>query len=212
MTISRKRPRPFRNWRSWRDDGGVAAVEFALILPVALLIMGLIVYGGQTFNVQRNVTLSAMTVANLVAQGNNNSAATITAAEINQILSYPNLILYPNNSSLVQVVVSELSVTYNSTTKTATATVKASCANSNGTARPIGQQMSLDPDIWQAFTGGGTAPASAYVIYGEVAYPFQPYGVSYAVPLVTLHDSIMMIPRTNLQITLPDPPCNATGL
>ncbi len=71
----------------------------ALILPVALMLMSLVVYGGQAYRVQRRVTLAATTVANIFAQANNNNQSTITAAELNQILAYPNLILYPYDAS-----------------------------------------------------------------------------------------------------------------
>ncbi len=64
------------------DIEGLAAVEMALILPIAVMLMSLIVYGGQAYTVQRKVTLGATTVANLLAQGNNNGSATITAAEL----------------------------------------------------------------------------------------------------------------------------------
>lgn len=178
------------------DDGGMAAAEFALILPVALLFMGLFVYGGQAFFVQRKVTLSAMTVADIFAQANNNSSATITAAELNQILSYPNLILYPYDGSGVQVEVSQLLVATNN--GVTTGTVVGSWANANGTPRPIGQQMSVDPSIAASFAGS----ANSYVVLGEVQYPFQPTGIYYTIGAVTLHDSIMMIPRTAAEITV----------
>ncbi len=178
------------------DDGGLAAVELALIMPVALLLMSLIVYGGQIFSVQRRVTLGATTVANIFAQANNNGSATITAAELNQILGYPALILYPYDGGNVQVVVSELKVaTVNGAT---TGTVVGSWPNANGTARPNGQQLPVDPSIAAAFTGAATS----YVILGEVKYPFQPTGIYYSIGAVTLHDSVMMIPRTAAEITV----------
>ena len=181
------------------DDGGVAAAEFALILPVALLFLSLFVYGGQAFFVQRKVTLGALTVADIFAQANNNSSATITAAELNQILSYPNLILYPYDGSGVQVELSQLLVaTKNGVT---TGTVVGSWANANGTARPIGQQMSVDPSIAAAFNCSGNCPNS-YVVLAEVQYPFQPTGIYYPIGAVTLHDSVMMIPRTAAEITV----------
>ncbi len=178
------------------DASGLAAVEMSLILPVALLLMSLIVYGGQIFGVQRKVTLGATTVANIFAQANNNGSATITAAELNQILSYPSLILYPYDASKVQVVVSQLSVT-TANGKT-TGTVVGSWPNANGTARPIGQQMPVDSSIAAAFTGAATS----YVVLGEVQYPFQPTGIYYSIGATTLHDSVMMIPRTAAQITV----------
>jgi Flp pilus assembly protein TadG len=203
--------------RIWRalivDASGLAAVEFALILPMAVMVMSLIVYGAQLYTVQRKVTLGATTVANLLAQGNNNSQAYITSAELSQILEYPSLILYPYNGSGVEVEAAELLVTVNAN-GTASGTVCESWANANGTALTVGQQMPVDPSIASAFAGssannnsacGGilakTVPSN-YVILGEVQYPFQPTGLYFTVPSMTLSDSIMMIPRTAAEITV----------
>jgi Flp pilus assembly protein TadG len=190
------------------DIEGLAAIEMALILPFAVMLMSLVVYGGQLYTVQRKVTLGATTVANLLAQGNNNGQATITAAELTQILEYPSLILYPYNGSTVAVDAAQLLVTVNAN-GTATGTVCGSWANANGTARPIGQQMSVDPSIASAFSGSSTTtcPTSSnttgnYVILGEVQYPFQPTGLYFAVSAITLSDSIMMIPRSAAMITV----------
>ncbi len=176
----------------------MAAVEFSFILPVALLIMSLVVYGGQVYSVQRKVTLSAMTVADIFAQGNNTGQATITPAELAQILSYPNLILFPNNPdpALLQVFLYQLSVT--SSSGTATGTIVGRWANDNGKPEllPCGQQMSVDPSIAAAFTG----PSTSYVVMGEVKYQFQPQELYFSLGSVWLHDSIMMIPRTAAQI------------
>jgi Flp pilus assembly protein TadG len=120
------------------DAEGLAAIELALILPFAAMLMSLVVYGGQAYGVQRKVTLAATTVANIFAQANNTNTSTITAAELNQILAYPSLILYPNNATGVAVEVSQVLVTANAN-GTATGTVCGSWANANGTARPTGQ-------------------------------------------------------------------------
>ena len=66
-----------------------------------------------------------------------------------------------------------------------TGTVVGSWANANGTPRPIGQQMSVDPSIAASFAGS----ANSYVVLGEVQYPFQPTGIYYTIGAVTLHDS-----------------------
>jgi Flp pilus assembly protein TadG len=205
--------RSFR--RSWRaliaDAAGLAAIEMALIFPMAVMLMSLIVYGGQAYFVWRKVTLGATTVANLLAQGNNNGSATITAAELSQILEYPSLILYPYNGSTVAVEGSQLLVTLHSN-GTATGTVCESWADANGTPRPVGQQLSVDASIASAFSGSsannnsvcGNIPANSvprnYLILGEVQYPFQPTGIYFAVASITLSDSIMMIPRAAAQI------------
>jgi Flp pilus assembly protein TadG len=196
-----RRPRAFL-----ADANGLAAIEMALILPIALMLMSLVVFGGQAYSVQRKVTLAATTVANIFAQANNVNTSTITAAELNQILSYPNLVLYPYDASSVQVVVSQLLVT--TSNGTATGTVCGSWPNANGTARTTGQQISIDPSIASAFSGSGannnpvacgsiaanTVPTN-YVVLGEVSYPFQATGIYFSVGTITLHDSIIMIPR-----------------
>ena len=202
--------RSFR--RSFRaliaDARGLAAMEMALILPVAVMVMSLIVYGAQAYTVWRKVTLGATTVANIFAQANNTNTSTITAAELNQILAYPNLILYPYNATGVAVEVSQLLVAANSN-GTATGTVCGSWANANGTPRATGQQLSVDPSIVSAFSGssGASSPSCGtsnanYVVLGEVQYPFQPTGIYFSVGTMTLHDSIIMIPRVASPITV----------
>jgi Flp pilus assembly protein TadG len=194
------------------DAKGLAAIEMALILPIALMLMSLVVFGGQAYSVQRRVTLSATTVANIFAQANNVNTSTITVAELNQILAYPNLILYPYDASTAAVVVSQLLVTTSG--GVATGTVCGSWPNANGTARTTGQQISLDPSIASAFSdsGGnnnplcGAIPANTvpthYVVLGEVSYPFQPTGIYFSVSTMNLHDSIIMIPRVASPITV----------
>ena len=92
-TIRIPRLLPRRSRAFLADAEGLAAVELALILPIALMLMSLVVFGGQAYSVQRKVTLAATTVANIFAQANNVNTSTITAAELNQILSYPSLVL-----------------------------------------------------------------------------------------------------------------------
>jgi Flp pilus assembly protein TadG len=202
-----RRPRAFL-----ADANGLAAIEMALILPIALMLMSLVVFGGQAYSVQRKVTLAATTVANIFAQANNVNTSTITAAELNQILAYPNLILYPYDGSTASVVLSQLLVT--TSNGTATGTVCGSWPNANGTARTTGQQISIDPSIASAFSGSGTnnnpscgsIPANTvptnYVVLGEVSYPFQATGIYFSVGTLTLHDSIIMIPRVASPITV----------
>ena len=210
IRIPRRLPRRSRAFLA--DAEGLAAVELALILPMALMLMSLVVYGGQAYSVQRKVTLAATTVANIFAQANNVNTSTITAAELNQILSYPNLILYPYNGSTAAVVLSQLLVT--TSNGSTTGTVCGSWPNANGTARTVGSQVPVDPSIAAAFSTSATnnnpacggIPANTvptnYVVLGEVSYPFQPTGLYFSVATMNLHDSIMMIPRVASPITV----------
>ena len=164
-------PRLLRRSRAFVADAkGLAAIEMALILPIALMLMSLVVFGGQAYSVQRKVTLAATTVANIFAQANNVNTSTITAAELNQILSYPNLVLYPYDGSTASVVVSQLLVT--TSNGTATGTVCGSWPNANGTARTVGSQLSIDPSIASAFSGSGTNNNPAC---GSIPDQYRPY-------------------------------------
>ena len=172
------------------------------------MLMSLVVFGGQAYWVQRKVTLAATTVANIFAQANNTNTSTITAAELAQIFAYPNLILYPYSPTGVEVEVSQLLVTVNAN-GSATGTVCGSWANAAGTPRPTGQQLSVDPSIAAAFanSSGNNNPSCGasnanYVVLGEVQYPFQPTGLYFAVSTMTLHNSIIMIPRVASPITV----------
>ena len=149
-------PRLLRRPRAFLADAkGLAAIELALILPIALMLMSLVVFGGQAYSVQRKVTLAATTVANIFAQANNVNTSTITAAELNQILSYPNLILYPYDGSTASVVVSQVLVMqWNGT---ATGTVCGSWPNANGTASRDGHtDVGRSVDRLRAFSAPGS--------------------------------------------------------
>jgi Flp pilus assembly protein TadG len=199
--------RVFRCPRAFLADArGLAAIELALILPIALMLMSLVVFGGQAFSVQRKVTQAAMTVANIFAQANNVNTSTITASELKQILAYPNLILFPYDGSTASVVVSQVQVMVNGD-GTATGTVCGSWANNNGTPRAKGTQMPIDASISSAFSSPGSNSNCDftnlnYVVLGEVSYPFQPTGIYFQVSTMNLHDSIIMIPRVASPITV----------
>ena len=132
------------------DAKGLAAIELALILPMMLMLMSLVVFGGQAYGVQRRVTLSATTVANIFAQANDVNTSTITAAELNQILAYPNLILYPYDGSRLRLLF--LNCWSPPTNGTATGTVCGSWPTR--TRLPARRAtISVDPSIASAFFG-----------------------------------------------------------
>lgn len=181
-----------------RDADGLAAIEAALMLPIALALLGLITLGGQGFEIQRKVTLASRTITDLVCQsplpttGTNSSAATLNQSTLDYYLSLSALILYPNASSAVTAQISELQLATNGAP---TATVVWSEPWPAGTAaRPIGQVVAVDPSI--------AAAGSSYLILGEVQYAFQPLGVSQTVSATKLSDSMMMSPRAAAQVTV----------
>ena len=192
LSALRSRLRAFR-----RDASGLAAVEAALLSPVALGLLGLVVFGGEGLSIQRKVTLASRTVADLVGQapvsstGAGSGTALLNQTDLDYYLSLSTLILYPYAASGVQAELSEVQVAGGGG---ATATVIWSEGYNGGVARPVGQIISIDPAIVSAGAG--------YLLLGEVQYAYQPLNIWQSVGAFTISDSIFMAPRSAAQISI----------
>jgi len=193
---------PSESWRARlsrfrRDARGLAAVEAALLAPVALAMLGLAVFGGEGLSIQRKVTLASRTVADLVGQatvsttGNGTGTATLNQSVLDYYLSLSTLILYPYDASGVQTELSEVQI---ATGGGATATVIWSEGYNGGVARAVGQVIAIDPSIVSAGAG--------YLLLGEVQYAYQPLNIWKSVGPLTISDSIFMAPRSAAQISI----------
>jgi Flp pilus assembly protein TadG len=160
-----------------RNRRGLAAVEFALVLPVGLaLFTGAVIYG-DAIAIDRKVTLTTRTVTDLVTQ-----YATISKSDLDILLGASAQILSPYSSANAVVIVSQVQVDASGTAKIAWSR-----------SLPIGNEE----------TPGSTATTlpinikipGAYYIWGEVRYTYTP-AIGYMVtgPIV-LHDQTYMSPR-----------------
>jgi Flp pilus assembly protein TadG len=169
--------------RKFRDDRrGVAAVEFAAVLPfmLALYIGG--VELGDGMAIQVKVTDTAHTVADLVTQNK-----TINNAAMSTILSSSAQIIAPYSRSNIVVTISEIS-----TNASGAATVTWS-DSLNGTPRPVGQAVTLPSSL--------AGQANISLILGEVSYPYTP-NLGYTITgTVNLGDSYLLFPRNSTCIT-----------
>ncbi len=129
--------------RRWlRDEKGVAAVEAALIAPVAVGLLGLIAIWAQAIAIQRKVTLTAHTITDLVTQQGTQTSGACTASNsslessvnqstVDNLLNNAANVLYPyvkptsgtnpvtgTNMSNMTMVVSEINVDSSGTTAT----------------------------------------------------------------------------------------------
>jgi Flp pilus assembly protein TadG len=178
------------------DDSGVALVEMALIMPVALLMLSLAMMGGQAFTAQTKVVLAAHTVTDLVSQTPYLKSPTVSGAtQLNQSdldtdLALASEVMYPFGSANMQVVVTELSV--NATNQIGT--VVWSEGYNGGTPATVGAQVTLSPAV--------TAAGASYLIYGQVTYSFQPFGVYLRAATLNLTASEMLTPRNAGQIAI----------
>jgi Flp pilus assembly protein TadG len=196
-----------RRWK--RDKRGVAAVEAALIAPVAVALLGLIAIWAQAIAIQRKVTLTAHTITDLVSQQGTQTAGACTApnssqeASVNQtavdnILNNAANVLYPyvkpdsgtnpvtgTNMSDMTMVVSEVNVDPSGTTGTVQWSEP---MPSHGTALHTTAHAVTLPSA-------GVGAAGTNVIMGTVTYTYTPPVIGESAGTITLQDTIYLALR-----------------
>ena len=186
------RPNPMRSCplrpKSWlarfrRDKRGIAAVEFALIMPVLVVAYLATVEVSQMIEIDRAVGRSTQTVTNIVAQ-----YATISASQdMPDILNASAAVMAPFPSSGVTVVVSLVTIN-----AAGTATIGWSKAL-NGTARATGSAITVPAAL--------KVPSTS-LVYGEVTYAYTPFADIMKFGTVNMNTNLFMLPRTSTTITL----------
>ena len=158
--------------------GGLAAIEFALLLPIMLLLYLGAFEISQAVSVKRQVTLTASTVANIVTQ-----YASISASQtMPDILNASAAVLTPYQVSNAVVTVSLIGIDANGK-----ATVTWSQAL-NGTARTVGSVVTLP--------AGLVVPNSSLVL-GETTYAYTPIIDFMHLGTLNLYSSVFMLPRSS---------------
>ncbi|WP_426609438.1 TadE/TadG family type IV pilus assembly protein [Bradyrhizobium sp. McL0616] len=179
----------FRARHLWTDDRGVAATEFAVVVPfmLVLYIGGVELGNGLAMNVK--VTATAHSVADMISQNTQ-----LTSARMTSILSASSAIMAPyavkdgSGASLMTITVSEVS-----TDSTGKATVQWSQSTSSTGARPVGQNMTLSSFTAPNPTNSNNANIS--LILSEVSYAYTP-NLGYTISgTVNLTDSYYLFPR-----------------
>jgi Flp pilus assembly protein TadG len=195
--------RAARAGRALADNASAtAAVETALILPVALTMFALLIYGAEGFAVQRKVTLTARTVTDLVTQAKptqmSSGASIVSHATIDTEVSYAACVMAPYSScaspsSNLTMVVSEVLVNADQTD----ANVVWSEPYNGAVARAYNSTVTLP-------IGLGTGQAGNYLVLGEVSYNYTPLNFFISASALTLQDAIYLTPRQSTSITCTD--------
>jgi Flp pilus assembly protein TadG len=165
-----------RHLGGWvKDERGVSAVEFAMLLPLMLTLYLGAVEVSQGIAADRKVTLTARTVADLVSQ-----AQKVTNNDMTNSLNAASAVMAPYSTSNLKVVVSSVKID---------AQGKATVAWSdtlNGTARAKDSTVTLPPAL--------NIPNSS-LIWSEVQYSYTPV-IGYVITgSMNLKDQIYMRPR-----------------
>lgn len=171
------------------DIRGIAATEFAIVVPVMLLLF----FGTDEFasgiSVDRKVTLMARTLSDLTSQNTK-----VTDAQLTNFFNASSAIMTPYSSSPVRSTITQLYVD--------PATLAARVQWSKGSSpRTAGTSVAIPA----ALQVGGT-----YLIYSEVSYTFVPT-VGYVLKnSITLSDFTFTRPRQSTCVMYSTTVCTTT--
>jgi Flp pilus assembly protein TadG len=158
-----------------KEKRGLAAIEFALLLPMMMTLFVGSVEMSTGVAIHRKVTLAAHTIADLSSQ-----YTTITDADMTNILNASTDVMYPYPSGNLESVVSELSISAQGQ-----ATVVWS-DTLNGTARAVGSTVTIPTNL---------ATPNTYLLLGETSYNYAPSYGYVVTGAITLSDQMYVRPR-----------------
>jgi Flp pilus assembly protein TadG len=170
----------------------VAAIEFAMIMPVLLLLFLGSWDAGNAIAVYAKVRAATYSLAAITDQygdGTNPNYSPISTSTMSTITTAAAAILQPYPSAPVTVVVSQIRA--NSATA---AVVSWSYSPTAGSALTQGNSYSL-PTNFAANSCNGTYPC--YFILGSVSYVFTPMFGAFLTGPITLSDSLYTTPRVS---------------
>jgi Flp pilus assembly protein TadG len=171
------------------DRSGIAATEFALIVPIMLVAFFGTVELSSGVAVDRKVSLMARTVADLTSQSSN-----VADTDLTNFFAASCAIMTPYSPTPTQATISELYVDP-STLKarvewSRSATVDANCNVTLGPGRAVASPVTIPA----ALATGGT-----YLMFSEVSYLYTPtVGYVMAKTGVTLNDVAYARPRQSV--------------
>jgi len=182
----------FRKLRQFRDDvAGVAAVEFALVLPVLIALYLGTVEATTIYAVDRKVTSVASTMADLVSRQKDE----IALSTLNTYFTAAANIMQPFSSTELKQVVSLLQID-----SSGNATVKWSRANGTGaTARTADSSYTLSATSEINILARG---ASGYLVVAEISYERAPLTGFIFSSNINLKHVEYYLPRFEDEITL----------
>jgi Flp pilus assembly protein TadG len=147
------------------DGRGVAAIEFAMLVPIMLvLFFGTVIFSAG-IAADRKVTLMARTFSDLVSQN-----YAVTAVQLQNFYNADVAIMTPYDSGPTSAIISELYID----PATLHAKVMWSVAYNGATATPAVAAHAVDYVV--TTIPSALAVSGTYLIYSEIFYTFKPPG------------------------------------
>jgi Flp pilus assembly protein TadG len=164
-----------------RDERGVSAVEFAMLLPLMITLYLGTVEISQGVGIDRKVTLTTRTVADLASQ-----VSSINNSDMTNLLNASSAVISPYDVTKLKVTVSLVTIDANGQAKVTWSDTF------QGTKRAVGSTVTLPAALNVANTS---------LIWSEVAYNYTPT-IGYVVTgTLNLSDQIYMRPRLSDTVT-----------
>ncbi|HWU04007.1 MAG TPA: TadE/TadG family type IV pilus assembly protein [Novosphingobium sp.] len=170
--------------------GGSVAVEFALVLPLMLILYLCAFVLSDMIAANRKVTIAARTLTDLATRY---SALSLTSTDTNAIapiLAAGQQVMYPYSSTNTFVRISQVCA---SSTSATTVTVSWSQTSTGANARTANSTFTV---------GSGLFATGTCQIMGEVTYAYTPIFFTHTGATVYLTDTIYMTPRLSASIPL----------
>lgn len=131
----------------WRDDRGVAAVEFAIILPVMLALYLSTAVTTKAYMATRKVALVARALADIASrQSASTGNPTVTNSDMTNFFAAAATIMAPYSSSTLKMTLSRIDVVKDSSNNI-WAYTKWSVRNNGGIARPCDGTAMSNPNV-----------------------------------------------------------------
>lgn len=175
----------------WRDEQGLAAVEFAFVLPILITMLLGLVELSQALACRTDVTNMAYTGADLIAQEKQ-----VTTSDMQNVFNALSAMLFGFDPTKAKVTISSI---VDDGSNGATGTVAWTC--STGTdAHSVGDTVPLPQPV-----GGGTnqiMTSGGSVILSEITYTYNSPIAYFLVGTKYFNNSFYAHPRRVLQIPL----------
>ena len=174
-----------------RDRGGVAAIEFAMIVPIMVMLFFGTVEFSQALTADRRVAQMASTTADLVAQYD-----TLSVAQVCNIFKISKSLLLPYPTS-------DLTISVTNLQKTGTGTPAGSWSEDLGCSGSGPYQGAYSTAVPAGLLPDQTAGTSTCVVMAEVKYTFKPTIGYFLSPTagVPLAEKFYLKPRKSTCVT-----------
>jgi Flp pilus assembly protein TadG len=174
-------------YRSFIDSTcGVAAIEFAMIMPILLVLFLGSFDGGRAITIYMKVRTATYALASIT-----NQYTTIHDTDMTSIMGATSAILAPYSSTPLTVTVSELTVT-----SSGKAAVTWSNGSPSSAARTVGSTVTVS-------TGLGST--GTVLVFAEVKYQFTPMFGYLGTTSISLADNLYTTPRSSSSIARTSP-------